>query len=208
VSRVVTAWTGSSWAFAVAALVILVWLVTGPVFHYSDTWQLVINTGTTVVTFLMVFLIQRAQNKDSLAIQLKLNELVAAMGGASNRLIDVESLTETELERLPLLSPARGDGEAGRRSPAVALDRGGGDPAPPQAQSPERWPGLRSPAMCDDVGVVLRPAPSKVDGVFVRGLQSQGCRSAVGRCWVWGSCFSRPRAGVGEAQAGQRQRRA
>jgi low affinity Fe/Cu permease len=100
VSRAVTAWTGSSWAFGLAVMVIVVWLVTGPVFGFSDTWQLVINTGTTIVTFLMVFLIQRTQNKDSLALQLKLNELVAAMTGASNRLIDVESLTETELERL------------------------------------------------------------------------------------------------------------
>jgi low affinity Fe/Cu permease len=101
-SRNVTAWTGSSWAFAIAALVIIVWLVTGPVFGFSDTWQLVINTGTTIVTFLMVFLIQRAQNKDSLAIQLKLNELVAAVAGASNRLIDVEDLTEAELRRLQI----------------------------------------------------------------------------------------------------------
>ena len=77
--------------------VIVVWLVTGPLFHFSDTWQLVINTGTTIVTFLMVFLIQRAQNKDSLAIQLKLNEIVAAIPGASNRLIDVEELNEAEL---------------------------------------------------------------------------------------------------------------
>ena len=99
-SRLVTAWTGSSWAFSIAALVIVGWLVTGPIFHFSDTWQLVINTGTTIVTFLMVFLIQRAQNKDALAIQLKLNELVAAMSGASNRLIDVEDLSENELEKL------------------------------------------------------------------------------------------------------------
>ena len=99
-SRVVTAWTGSSWAFAIAAAVIVVWLVSGPVFHFSDTWQLVINTGTTIVTFLMVFLIQRAQNKDSLAIQLKLNEIVAAIPGASNRLIDVENLNEADLMRL------------------------------------------------------------------------------------------------------------
>jgi low affinity Fe/Cu permease len=99
-SRAVTAWTGSSWAFAAAVAVILAWVITGPLFHFSDTWQLVINTGTTVVTFLMVFLIQRAQNKDSLAIQLKLNEIVAAMPGASNRLIDVEDLTEAELVRL------------------------------------------------------------------------------------------------------------
>ena len=99
-SRAVTAWTGSSWAFAIAAAIIIAWLVTGPIFHFSDTWQLVINTGTTVVTFLMVFLIQRAQNKDSLAIQLKLNELVAALEGASNRLVDVESFTESELATL------------------------------------------------------------------------------------------------------------
>ena len=74
------------------------WAVTGPFFHYSDTWQLVINTGTTIVTFLMVFLIQKAQNKDSLAIQLKLNELVAAHKAASNRLVDVENMTEDELK--------------------------------------------------------------------------------------------------------------
>lgn len=99
-SHLVTAWSGSSWAFAAAALVILAWLLTGPIFHFSDTWQLVINTGTTIVTFLMVFLIQRAQNKDALALHLKLNEIVAAIQGASNRLIDVESLTEDELRVL------------------------------------------------------------------------------------------------------------
>lgn len=95
-----TRWAGSSWAFSLAVLVLVVWLCTGPIFHFSDTWQLVINTGTTIVTFLMVFLIQRAQNKDALAIQLKLNEIVAALEGASNRLIDVEDLTETELHTL------------------------------------------------------------------------------------------------------------
>ena len=99
-SREVTTFTGSSWAFAVATLIIVAWLVTGPLFHYSDTWQLVINTGTTIVTFLMVFLIQRSQNKDSLALQLKLNEIVAALSGASNRLIDIEDLTEQELRAL------------------------------------------------------------------------------------------------------------
>jgi len=92
--------TGTSFAFVLAVLVIVVWGVTGPIFHYSDTWQLVINTGTTVVTFLMVFLIQRAQNKDALAIHLKLNEIVAAMEGASNRLIDVEDLSEPEIDAL------------------------------------------------------------------------------------------------------------
>ena len=92
--------TGTSIAFVIATLVILVWAITGPLFNYSDTWQLVINTGTTVVTFLMVFLIQRAQNKDALAIHLKLNEIVAALEGASNRLIDVEDLSEPEIEAL------------------------------------------------------------------------------------------------------------
>lgn len=92
--------TGTSVAFVLAVLVIIVWLVSGPVFHYSDTWQLVINTGTTIITFLMVFLIQRAQNKDALAIHLKLNEIVAALEGASNRLIDVEDLSEPEIDAL------------------------------------------------------------------------------------------------------------
>jgi len=92
--------TGSSLAFVVALGTIVVWAVTGPVFDYSNTWQLVINTGTTIVTFLMVFLIQRTQNKDSQAVHLKLNEIVAAMQGASNRLIDVEDLTETEIATL------------------------------------------------------------------------------------------------------------
>jgi low affinity Fe/Cu permease len=96
----VTRWTGTTTAFALAFAIILVWLLSGPVFGYSDTWQLVINTGTTIITFLMVFLIQRSQNKDSLAIHLKLNELVAAVNGASNRLIEVESLSEEELHVL------------------------------------------------------------------------------------------------------------
>jgi len=100
VSHEVTAFTGSSWAFAGAAAIILLWLASGPFFHFSDTWQLVVNTGTTVITFLMVFLIQRSQNKDSLALQLKLNEVVAALDGASNRLIDIEDLTEQELRVL------------------------------------------------------------------------------------------------------------
>ena len=99
-SRKVTEATGTSTAFILALLVIVVWLVTGPLFHFSDTWQLVINTGTTIVTFLMVFLIQRSQNKDALAIHLKLNEIVAALEGASNRLIDVEDLSEDEIKTL------------------------------------------------------------------------------------------------------------
>lgn len=92
--------TGTSAAFLLALAVIIVWVVTGPLFNFSDTWQLVINTGTTIVTFLMVFLIQRTQNKDALAIHLKLNEIVAALEGASNRLVDVEDLTEEEIETL------------------------------------------------------------------------------------------------------------
>ena len=92
--------TGTSKAFILALTVIVVWGFTGPLFHFSDTWQLVINTGTTIITFLMVFLIQRTQNKDALAIHLKLNEIVAALEGASNRLIDVEDLTEGEIETL------------------------------------------------------------------------------------------------------------
>ncbi len=92
--------TGTSLAFVLAAGVVVIWLLSGPIFAFSDTWQLVINTGTTIVTFLMVFLIQRAQNKDALAIHLKLNEIVAEMEGASNRLIDVEDLSEAEINAL------------------------------------------------------------------------------------------------------------
>jgi low affinity Fe/Cu permease len=99
-SQAVSRYAGSSWAFLVALLVIVVWAITGPLFHFSDTWQLVINTGTTIVTFLMVFLIQRSQNKETQAIELKLNEIVAAIAGASNRLIDVENLSEKELHTI------------------------------------------------------------------------------------------------------------
>lgn len=95
-----TAFTGSSSAFIIAVLVVIIWAVTGPVFNYSETWQLVINTGTTIITFLMVFLIQKAQNKDGKAIQLKLNELIAASKQASNRMVDIEDLTEKELDQL------------------------------------------------------------------------------------------------------------
>lgn len=94
----VTKVTGSTPAFIMACALVVIWALTGPVFHYSENWQLVINTGTTIITFLMVFLIQKSQNKDSLAIQLKLNELVAAHEFASNRLVNVESMTEDELK--------------------------------------------------------------------------------------------------------------
>ncbi len=93
-------WLGSKWAFAVAGLVIVVWGVTGPLFHYSDTWQLVINTGTTIVTFLMVFLIQNTQNRDALAINLKLDELIRAIDAARDQMINIESLSDIELSEI------------------------------------------------------------------------------------------------------------
>jgi low affinity Fe/Cu permease len=99
-SAKITKATGTPWAFLLAILAIIIWGVTGPIFKFSDTWQLVINTGTTIITFLMVFVIQQSQNKDTAAVQLKLNELIAASPRASNRLIDVEDLSAEELETL------------------------------------------------------------------------------------------------------------
>lgn len=99
-SKKVTKATGSPYAFMMALLVIIVWAVSGPIFGFSDTWQLVINTGTTIVTFLMVFVIQQSQNKDTMALHLKLNELIASSDKASNRLVDIEDLTEKELDTL------------------------------------------------------------------------------------------------------------
>jgi len=99
-ARTITRFAGSTMGFALALGTVVVWGATGPLFHFADTWQLAINTGTTIVTFLMVFLIQRSQNKDSLALQLKLNEIVAALDGASNRLVNIEDLTEAELDVL------------------------------------------------------------------------------------------------------------
>lgn len=93
-------WTGHPAAFLVAVAVILIWIVTGPIFNYSDTWQLIINTGTTIITFLMVFLIQNTQNRDMLSMQIKLSELVLAMKGAEDRFAAVEDLTDEELEQL------------------------------------------------------------------------------------------------------------
>lgn len=101
-ANTVTVWTGSSTAFLLAFSIIIAWAVTGPIFDFSETWQLVINTGTTIITFLMVFLIQKTQNKDNKAIQLKLNELIAASEKASNRMVDIENLTEEELDKLRL----------------------------------------------------------------------------------------------------------
>jgi low affinity Fe/Cu permease len=91
---------GSAWAFTAAAIVILVWLLTGPIFHFSDTWQLIINTATTIITFLMVFLIQNTQNRDAKAMHLKLDELIRAAKGARNQLVDLENLSDEELKKL------------------------------------------------------------------------------------------------------------
>ena len=91
---------GSAWAFVCAIVIIVVWGLTGPTFHYSDTWQLIINTGTTIVTFLMVFLIQNTQNRDAKAVHLKLDELIRALGPARNKLVDLEKLSDDELQTL------------------------------------------------------------------------------------------------------------
>jgi low affinity Fe/Cu permease len=99
-SSSVSTWLGSKWAFAGAVCVIVVWAVLGPIFHYSDSWQLVINTGTTIVTFLMVFLIQNTQNRDARAINLKLDELIHAIDKARNNMIDIENLSDVELDKL------------------------------------------------------------------------------------------------------------
>lgn len=100
VAAKITQFTGSSPAFVIALGLVIVWAVSGPVFNYSENWQLIINTGTTIITFLMVFIIQHSQNKDTLALQLKLNELIYAIGGASNELVDAEDLCEEDLKSL------------------------------------------------------------------------------------------------------------
>jgi low affinity Fe/Cu permease len=100
VARKITNWSGSTPVFLGAFTIIILWAISGPIFGFSDTWQLIINTSTTIITFLMVFLIQRAQNNDSIAIHLKLNELIAALDKTSNRLVDVEDLSEDELRYL------------------------------------------------------------------------------------------------------------
>jgi low affinity Fe/Cu permease len=120
---------GSAWAFTGAVLVILVWLLTGPTFHFSDTWQLIINTATTVVTFLMVFLIQNTQNRDAKAMHLKLDELIRAVKGARNQLVDLEDLSDEELKKLEeqfrrMRKRAEGDGSLSRDiEPAESAER-------------------------------------------------------------------------------------
>jgi len=128
--------TGHAASFGIAVAVILVWAVTGPLFHFSDTWQLVINTGTTVVTFLMVFLIQNTQNRDAIAMHLKLDELIRAAKGAQNSLVNLEDMTEEELEHLhrryvQLAEEARGHVQARSRERRHSNDAGvGGANAP------------------------------------------------------------------------------
>ena len=99
-ARGATVWTGSTKAFVLSVGTVLIWLIMGPIFGFSDTWQLVINTATTIITFLMVFLIQRSQNKDSIVIQSKLDEIIASLEGASNRMINIEDLSEEELKKI------------------------------------------------------------------------------------------------------------
>jgi low affinity Fe/Cu permease len=95
-----SSWLGSKWAFIGAIFIIVGWAVTGPIFHYSDTWQLIINTGTTIVTFLMVFLIQNTQNRDARAINLKLNEVIYSIAAAGNDMMDIEKLSDEDLDKL------------------------------------------------------------------------------------------------------------
>jgi low affinity Fe/Cu permease len=116
-------WTGHPATFLLAVAVVVIWIITGPLFNYSDTWQLVINTGTTIVTFLMVFLIQNTQNRDTLAIQLKLSELVLAMKGAQNKFADIEDLSDEELAELHEECRARAEMTARHLDSRGAADR-------------------------------------------------------------------------------------
>jgi len=124
--------TGRPLTFVVAAILVLLWAVTGPVFHYSDTWQLVINTSTTIVTFLMVFLIQNTQNRDTAAMQIKLDELIRAIEGAHNALLDLEELEEKDLSRF------RKHYERLAEKARTALRAGGNDTDSPFVESRER----------------------------------------------------------------------
>jgi low affinity Fe/Cu permease len=151
-AQMVAAWTGHPISFLLALAVVSVWIVTGPIFGYSDTWQLVINTGTTIVTFLMVFLIQNTQNRDMLAVQLKLSELVLAMKGAENKYAAIEDLTDEELEELHNQCRARAELTFGhlesRRGGAKpkGYGDGGANHKPPAAAHQSKSPKKSSPA--------------------------------------------------------------
>jgi low affinity Fe/Cu permease len=117
-------WLGSKWAFAGAGVVIVIWALVGPIFHFSDTWQLVINTGTTIVTFLMVFLIQNTQNRDARAINMKLNELIRAIDKARDQMIDIENLSDLELDELQAkYEKIKAEGESRTRKAPVRKHR-------------------------------------------------------------------------------------
>jgi low affinity Fe/Cu permease len=120
ISTRISAWTGSSWALLLSVAVVVAWAVTGPLFHYSDAWQLVINSVTNIVTFVMVFLIQRAQNKSSMATHLKLDALIAATQGASNRSIAIDELSEDELHRLHVRYQELANRHQGSESTSIA----------------------------------------------------------------------------------------
>jgi low affinity Fe/Cu permease len=117
---------GSAWAFGAAVLAILLWILTGPTFHFSDTWQLIINTATTIITFLMVFLIQNTQNRDAKAVHLKLDEMIRALKGARNQLVDLEDLSDEDLKKLEeqfqrLRKKAEHDGTSSRKVESTNL---------------------------------------------------------------------------------------
>lgn len=128
--------TGSFWAFALALAAVAIWALLGPPFHFSETWQLVINTATTIITFLMVFVIQHAQNKDTRAMQLKLNELISAIDKASNRLIDIEGLADREIDHLHKYYQELAR-TAARVSPKTHSTDTSEPPGPPEVERPE-----------------------------------------------------------------------
>ena len=118
---------GTHWSFLLALLVVVIWGLTGPLFHYSDTWQLVINTGTTIVTFLMVFLIQNTQNRDAKAMHMKLNELISAVNSAHNEMIDIENLSDEKLENIAAFYRQKKARSATRSSSALADNTAGAE---------------------------------------------------------------------------------
>ena len=137
-ANAVARWAGKPATFAICCLTIVIWAVTGPIFHYSDTWQLIINTGTTIVTFLMVFLIQNTQNRDSEAMHVKMDELIRALEGAHNALLDLEELDDKTLDTVraryrKLAAKARADIEAGKRD--IGCDDLDEDDAEDEAQA-------------------------------------------------------------------------